>query len=144
MRPFEYFRIKYHHMKYCLSLLLVCISFLGIAQDLNYKLAGASHKKCIGDNLGIDNARENNTVLTFYKNRTVIEYNDKYKSGKPVQKWQFVSGEFADANDIILQIGKKQYSVEFSKTNNGKDFMILSSGGGDDDANLVVRTFHAE
>lgn len=122
-------------------MLLLCLPFFAIAQDLDFKLAGATHKKWIGDNIIINTPAENNSTLIFDKNHTVIE-TSKYDSRKPLKHWKIAEGKYLNDENIILEIGKKQYHVEFSQTSNGKDFMTLSYGG--DEGHLMIKTYHAE
>ena len=66
-------------MKYIATLLLVFCSLIVGAQDINFELAGANHKKWVGDDLVINDATENTTALVFYSNHTVLESNSKSK-----------------------------------------------------------------
>lgn len=133
-----------NNMKYLIAFTLLCLSFAASAQDIKYQLANASKKKWIGANTYGRNNQENTTTLTFFKNMTLVEGDRRYNSSKPPVKWWLVSGDYMKDNNIVVLIGKHQYAVEFSKTNNGKDFMSLTRIAEHEGEEQVMKTYYAE
>lgn len=130
-------------MKYIIALTLVFVSFSVSAQDVLNKLANASHRKWIGANIYDDGARENTGTLTFYTNHKLVIGDHKYNTTKPDQKWWLASGEFITDRDIVLKLGNRLYQVEFSTTNNGRDFMTLTRIPVNEDESPVIKTYYA-
>ena len=132
-------------MKFFATLtLLVGLSVCALAQDIKFKLADAKVKKWIGSSIYITSNDENFSNLTFYKNHAVVEENRKYKTKKPATEWKLIKGEYVNDPEIVVQIGKRNYQVEFSTTNNGKEFMTLTWVPEQENGDVVIKTFYAE
>ncbi len=131
-------------MKISVTIALLCLSFLTNAQDIKFKLAGATNKKWVGSTIYIASSDENFSNLIFYKNHSVVEENRKYKTKKPATEWKLVKGDYANDADIELQVGKRSYHVEFSTTNNGKEFMTLTWVPERENEDIVIKTFYVE
>ena len=112
-------------------------------QDLDFKLSGAIKRKWVGDQLITASTTENTTDLVFYRNHKVAESNRKYGTAKKEQSWDIVSGQYID-DHLRLRIGNRTYTLEFSTTSNGRDFITLTSGGENEGGEYVVKTFYAE
>ncbi len=131
-------------MRGLLAVMAFFISFVSVGQDINYKLAGDVQRKWIGESIILDKSAENFTNLTFYKYHKVVEYNRKYNASKPILVWDIVEGKYLNDENIVIQIGSRKYHLQFSKTNNGNDFMTLSSGGEGENEEYIIKTFYAE
>ena len=131
-------------MKLLATIALICLSFAANAQDIKFHLAGAKMKKWTGSTIYITSSDENFSNLTFYKNYAVVEENRKYKTKKPATTWKLITGDYLNDAEIVLQIGSRYYHVEFSTTNNGKEFMTLTWGPEGDGDDMVIKTFYAE
>jgi hypothetical protein len=131
-------------MKYLLSLALVVISFVASAQNVRFKLADAKQKKWIGQNQFITESEENVTNLVFTIDMKVTEENRRYHSQKSLGRYRILSGIMAKDTDIVIELDGRQYNVEFSYTNNGHEFMTLSSIPAREEDPIVTRTYYAE
>lgn len=130
-------------MKYLVAVVLLFSSFCASAQDIRHMLANASSRKWIGANVYDGTSSENSYTLTFYRNQTLRVTDRSYGNTRPQQNWWIKTGEFVTDRDIVVMIGAKYYSVEFSKTNNGRDFMTLTRIKQDEDDDLVIKTYYA-
>lgn len=131
-------------MKLLATLTALLLSFALNAQDLKFKICGSRDKKWIGSTVYATSLDENFSELTFYKNLSVVESNRKYKTKKPATTWKIVSGEYINDASTILMIGNRRYNVEFSTTNNGREFMTLTYTPESEDEAQVIKTFYAE
>ena len=131
-------------MRFLITIMLIGMSYLAQGQDIMYRLAGASKKTWTGQTSYINSGSENPVNLTFYKNHTVEAYSTKYNKKMPVEHWILIKGDYYDDNDVIVQIGDRQYHIEFSKTNNGRDFMVMTSPLKGSDDEVVANTYFAE
>ncbi len=132
-------------MKYIIAVSLLFLSLVSSAQDIKLQLANANKRKWVGANIYQKSGNaENTTTLTFYTNQTVVEGNAKYKSEKKAQKWWIVSGDYVKDNNIVIQIGDRSYNVEFSRTNNGKDFLTLTYVPEEGNTGMIIKTYVAE
>ena len=131
-------------MRHTIAILLVFISSAAFGQDIQFMLAGAKMKKWIGANTYAASKEENETYLTFYSNFTLQEYSVTYKKPSVPQHWKIISGEFIKDADIIIEIGKREYNVEFSRTSNGRDFMTITRIPLREDELPVMKTYYAE
>ena len=131
-------------MRLIATIALIFLSLTAKCQDVIFKLADAKHKKWIGTTEFVTSGNEYFTDLTFYANHTVTIFNRRTKNTPEVKKWNLIAGDYLDDSDIILQIGIRQYHVEFSTTTNGKEFMTLTSIPLEDNELSVVKAFYAE
>lgn len=131
-------------MRHFLAIALLFISFAVSAQDIQFQLTGSRSRKWVGANIYAGKAQENTTTLTFFTNHKVVEGDKVYKSTKPPVKWMLVTGEYMKDNNIVLMIGKHQYTAEFSMTNNGKDFLTLTRIPEQENEPMVMKTYVAE
>ncbi len=131
-------------MKISVTIALLCCTLLSRAQDIKFKLAGATEKKWVGSTIYIAASDENFSNLTFYKNHSVVEENRKYKTKKPATQWKLIKGDYTNDADIELQVGKRIYHVEFSTTNNGKEFMTLTWVPERENEDIVIKTFYVD
>ena len=130
-------------MRFILAAALACISFLSHGQDLMFRLAGSEKLTWVGQSSYINSVAENTLDLTFYKNFTVVPYSNRYHKKLPTQHWSIVKGDYYDDDNIIVQVGNRQYHVEFSKTNNGADYMMMTADAIDGGGATIVNTYYA-
>ena len=131
-------------MKYLVAIALMFSSLVVAAQDISFQLCNAKCKKWVGANIYTRTAAENTTTLTFNMNHTVVEGDRRYNSTKPPVKWWLATGEYMKDNNIIIQIGEHSYYAEFSRTNNGKDFLTLIRVPEQEGEEKVIKTYVAE
>ncbi len=129
-------------MRYFFIFAFLVLPFSGFSQNLFFKICGSTAKKWVGQDIMTDKPMPNPITYTFFRKHTVNIY-DAVKKETVTKRWFIIQGQFQD-DDVILQIDKKQYHVTFSKTSNGKEFMLLSTGGGEDEPPLVTRSYYAE
>ena len=95
-------------------------------QDIQYRLAHTGNRKWIGVNKTKTLSGPSSTNLVFFANHKVeAQYvnSPKYNTTK---NWLLINGTNIDDDNIQLQIGGITYTVIFTKTANGSDFMTLT------------------
>ena len=131
-------------MRFIAFITLLFISTISFGQDIRYKLSGPTKKKWVGQNIYITSSEENQTNLTFFRTQKVAEENRKYNSKKKPQEWSVISGTYLNDSNIVVQIGGKDYRAAFSWTNNGKEFMTLTSIPEREEDAEVIKTYYVE
>ncbi len=131
-------------MRYIAILAFFFISYSVSAQDVANKLANASHRTWVGANVYDGTQHENLNDLTFYTNHKLVVTDHKYNTTKPAQTWWIATGEYVYDKNIVIKIGSHMYTAEFSKTNNGRDFLTLTRIPENEDEGEVVKTYYAE
>ena len=131
-------------MRYIAILAFLFLSLSVSAQDVAFKLANASHRTWIGANVYDGTSHENFNNLTFYTNHKLVVTDRKYNANKPAQIWWIATGEYVYDKNIVIKIGSHLYAAEFSKTNNGRDFLTLTRIPETEDEDQVVKTYYAE
>lgn len=130
-------------MRFVVAAILLLSTLSVSAQDIKLTLANASSRKWIGANVYDGSESENSYSITFFRNQTLSVTDRKYGNTHPKQSWWIKTGEYITDQNIVLQIGSKYYTAEFSKTNNGRDFMTLTRIKQDEDDDLVIKTYYA-
>ena len=114
-----------------MRLLLTTIIFIGFSiiakgQSVTFVLTHGSSRKWIGVEKTNTLIGPTSTNLIFHGNHKIEEQPlNSYKA--PVsQKWQILTGNNIDDENITVDIDGVTYTVVFSKTSNGSDFMTLT------------------
>ena len=131
-------------MRYVALLAFLFLSLSVSAQDIAYKLANASHRTWIGANVYDGSQHENVNNLTFYTSHKVQVFDRKYNTQKSTQQWWIATGEYVYDKNIVIKIGSRMYAAEFTKTNNGRDFLTLTRIPETDEEDQVIKTYYAE
>ena len=131
-------------MRFFITIMLIGMSYLAQGQDIMYRLTGPSKRTWTGQSTYINSGAENTVSLTFYKNHTVEAYSNRYNKKVSTEHWILIKGDYYDDNDVVVQIGNRQYHIEFSKTNNGRDFMVMTSPVVGSDDEVVANTYFAD
>lgn len=131
-------------MRFVITFMLIGMSYLAQGQDIIYRLTGPSKRTWTGQSSYINSGADNTVNLTFYKNHTVEAYSNRYHKILSTEHWTLIKGDYYDDNDVVIQIGNRQYHIEFSKTNNGRDFMIMTSPVVGSDEEIIANTYFAD
>ena len=122
----KYIRKKARLMKLIQTLILICFSIAVKAQDISFTLTHTSEKKWIGVEKTSTLNGMKSTNLVFHTNHKadIIPVNSHKKT--VTTTWQLISGATTHDDNIVIRIGDIEYTVVFSKTSNGADFITLS------------------
>ena len=112
-------------------------------QEVKYMLASTTHRTWIGANVLSGGVSENTVNLTFYSTFKVQAYDRASKRKRPAMRWYWLEGNNIYDRDIKIAINGREFQVEFTKTENGKDFMTLTRIPKDDEEEVVVRNYYA-
>ena len=128
-------------MRLIQTLILICFSFAVKAQDITFTLTHTSEKKWIGvDKTSTLNGLKS-TNLVFHSNHKADIVPVNSHKNPATTKWQLISGNTIHDDDIVIRITDIDYTVVFSKTSNGADFMTLSWTKND---KVMSRSYYSE
>ncbi|MBC7554239.1 MAG: hypothetical protein H7257_09690 [Taibaiella sp.] len=128
-------------MKIIAAIAFLFLSLAGYSQDIKFKLNGPKQKKWIGQSIFNGGSEENFTNLTFYRTMKVAEENRKYNTKAKPQPWSLVSGAYLNDDNIVVNIGDRQYRTEFSQTNNGKELLTLTLMTTREEEPEIIKTY---
>src|SRR5581483_3347270 len=110
-------------------------------QDIRFMLTHGSTRKWLGvDKIHTLNGPKS-TNITFHTNHVAEEQTMNSNSNPVSKQWFIIKGTTTHDDDIQLQIGAVIYTVTFSKTANGSDFMTLNYFKNE---RLVTQSFYSE
>ncbi len=137
----KYIRKKERAMRLLQTLILICFSIFANAQDVTFTLAHTKEKKWIGvDKVNTLNGLKS-TNLVFYANHKAEIVPVNSHKNKVATTWQLITGNSTHDDNIVIKIADIEYSVIFSKTSNGADFMTLIWNKNDQ---VMTRSYFSE
>ena len=128
-------------MKLLQTIIFICFSVIARGQDVTFMLTHAGNKKWVGLETTRSLNGNSSTNLVFHANHKVEEQPVNSHRSPVTKRWQLISGATTHDENIQLEIGGITYSVIFSKTANGSDFMTLSYYK---DERAVTRSYFSE
>ncbi len=113
-------------MKLLSTILLICLSVIVKGQDISYALTHNGSRKWVGVDKTKTLSGFSSTNIIFHANHKVEEVPVNSHKFPVTQQWQLINGNTTHDDNITIEIGETLYSVIFSKTSNGSDFITLS------------------
>ncbi len=109
-----------------LTLVFISFSVVSFAQDVTFMLTHGTRRKWTSvEKTSSPNSTGNMTL--FFNGSHKVEYQPVNSLQNPFsQNWALLGGDNIFDEKITMQIGTTIYTVTFSKTSNGDDFMTLT------------------
>ena len=134
-------------MKLLQTIIFVFFSFIAGAQDVNFKqdirftLTHGGSRKWVGIDKTQTLSGPASVNLVFHANHKAEQVPVNSHKSPVSTNWQLITGTTTHDEKIELQIGDVIYTVLFSKTANGSDFMTLNYYQNE---RLVSRSYYCE
>lgn len=108
------------------TLIFISFSIASYGQDVTFMLTHGTRRKWTSVEKANSSKSTGNMTL-FFDGSHKVEYQPVNSRQEPFsQNWALLTGDNIFDEHITLQIGTIIYTVTFSKTSNGDDFMTLS------------------
>ena len=128
-------------MKLLSTIIFICCSVIAHGQDITYTLTHGGSRKWIAVEKTKTLSGQSSVDLIFHANHKIEAIPVNSHRYPAAQTWQLITGNTIRDENITLLIGEIDYSVIFSKTSNGSDFITLSYTKND---RVVTKSYYCE